>query len=39
MTKAWFFIDDDDYKVLGKAPSSESAAWQNAKRDIQDKKL
>jgi len=38
-TRLWFFIVNDDYKILGKAPSSESTAWQNAKRDIQDKML
>jgi len=35
-TRLWFFIVND-YKILGKAPSSESTAWQNAKRDIQEK--
>jgi len=38
-TRLWFFIVNDDYKLLGKAPSSESTAWQNAKRNIQDKIL
>jgi len=33
-TKIWFFIVNDDNKILGKAPSLESAAWQNTKRDI-----